>query len=53
MVKLLDQFVEFIMYIKVNNIKYKLDNLTVKQFKELISSLELSNKEINFKRLGV
>ena len=38
-------------YLKVNNTKYKLDNLTIKQFKELISSLDLSNKEISFKRL--
>ena len=38
-------------YLKVNNIKYKLDNLTIKQFEELISGLELSNKEISFKRL--
>ena len=39
------------LYLKVNNIKYKLDNLTIKQFEELISSLDLSNKEISFKRL--
>lgn len=39
------------MYLKINNTKYKLDNLTIKQFQELISSLNLSNKQITFKRL--
>ncbi len=41
------------MYIKANNIKYKIGDLTIKQFHELINSSNLKGKEISFKRLGV
>ena len=38
------------MYIKVKNVKYKVSDLTIKQFKELLGSIK--EDEIIFKRIG-
>ena len=40
------------MYIKVNNTKYNIGNLTIKQFQELVNSSNLKGKKISFKRIG-